>query len=63
MPSSELTPGIGFTSQRDLLLQVQQLDRCQYLPHQDAGAITRTEDHDGADAYGQIDTGDDLGKL
>ena len=61
-PSSELALRIGFTCKRDPLLQLQQLDRCEYLPHQDAGAIARTEDHHSADAYGQIDTGNDLGK-
>ena len=61
-PSSELALRIGFTCQRDPLLELQQLDRCQYLPHEDALAAARTEDHDGADAYGQIDIGDDLGK-
>ena len=59
--SSELAIRIGFTDQRDPLLQLQQLDRCEYLPNQDAGAIPRTEDHHSAEAYGQIDTGNDLG--
>ena len=62
-PSSELALRIGFTYQRDPLLKLQQLDRCEYLPHQDAGAIPRTEDHHSPDAYGQIDTGNDLPKL
>jgi hypothetical protein len=60
-PGSELAMRIGFTDQRDPLLQLQQLDRCEYLPNQDAGAIPRTEDHHSAEAYGQIDTGNDLG--
>jgi hypothetical protein len=45
MPASKLTGRIGFTGHCDLLLQLQQLDRRRNLPHQDALAIPRTEDH------------------
>jgi hypothetical protein len=62
-PSSELALRIGFAYPRHPLLKLQQLDRCEYLPNQDAGTIARTEDHYSADTHGQIEIGDDLPKL
>jgi hypothetical protein len=54
-PWSELTGRISSTGHRHSLLQLQQLNRRQNLPHQNALATPRTEDHQSADAYRQVD--------
>ena len=61
-PGPKLALRIRFTCNRDPVLQLKQFDRRQYLPHQDAAAIARAEDHHGADTYGHIKIGNDLRK-
>lgn len=44
------------------MLQLQQLDRRKYVTDQDAPAVPRAEDHQGADAHSQIELCHDLAK-
>ena len=60
-PRSELALRIGVTRERNPMLQLKQLDRCQHLTHQNACAVAWTEDHHGTDAYEQINPSDDAG--